>query len=178
MFCGLICHPPTAYAGSRKPQPLLPLLRSMVGLSNSQSDLYGYMTVQERIDFTIIIIVFGVLAGGQVLTIYVSWHKDFNLYCCNSAYTFGLLTAELLVCLIPDITSVAELVLFSDTSGLLRLHFGSFGCYAPPLWTSGSNSNSPALRPCFYTPSRYNFQSSCRNGLRRLVKFDMGCEIG
>jgi len=67
--------PPT-YAGSRKPQSLLPLLRSMVGLHSSQSDLYGYMTVQERIDFTIIIIVFGVLAGG--------------------AYTFGLLTAELL----------------------------------------------------------------------------------
>jgi hypothetical protein len=58
--------PPIAptYAGSRKPEPLLSLLRSMLGLHNSHSDLYGYMTIRERIDFTIVILVFGALAGA------------------------------------------------------------------------------------------------------------------
>jgi len=69
--------PPIAptYAGSRKPESLLSLLRSMLGLHNSHSDLYGYMTVRERIDFTIVILVFGVLVGA--------------------ANSFALLTAEI-----------------------------------------------------------------------------------
>lgn len=66
--------PPT-YAGSRKPPSLLPLLRAMLGMHNSHSDLYGYMTIRERIDFTIVIIVFGVLVGA--------------------ANSFALLTAEI-----------------------------------------------------------------------------------
>jgi len=47
----------------------------MLGLHNSHSDLYGYMTIRERIDFTIVILVFGALAGA--------------------ANSFALLTAEI-----------------------------------------------------------------------------------
>ncbi|EGO00078.1 hypothetical protein SERLA73DRAFT_180488 [Serpula lacrymans var. lacrymans S7.3] len=51
--------PPT-HAGSQKPQEMTSLLRAMVGFKCPPE---AHMTLRERIDFMIVIIIFGVLAG-------------------------------------------------------------------------------------------------------------------
>jgi hypothetical protein len=54
--------PPT-YAGSRKPQSFLSLLRAMIGFHVDESS-DAYMTLRERLDFSIITVIFGVLASA------------------------------------------------------------------------------------------------------------------
>lgn len=50
-----------AYAGSKPSPPLSSLLRAMMGLKTSPD---AQMTVQERIDFSIVTLVFGVLVAA------------------------------------------------------------------------------------------------------------------
>jgi len=54
--------PPT-YAGSRKPQSLLSLIRAMLGLHVEKSS-DAYMTQRERLDFSIMITIFGSLVAA------------------------------------------------------------------------------------------------------------------
>lgn len=90
--------PPIAptYAGSRKPPNLTLLLRTMRGLQCSRTDLYSYMTVRERIDFILIVSVFGVLVGGanafSLLTAQIFEPVGY------SNMTSGLFGAALLLC--------------------------------------------------------------------------------
>ncbi|KAH7921403.1 MFS general substrate transporter [Leucogyrophana mollusca] len=52
--------PPT-YAGSKKAQSLLSLIRAMLGMQCPED---AYMSKRERLDFTIVIMIFGVLVGA------------------------------------------------------------------------------------------------------------------
>jgi MFS transporter, FLVCR family, MFS-domain-containing protein 7 len=51
----------TAYAGSKKTPPLLHLLRAWVGLKVPPASV---MSRREQFDFTIVILVFGVLVAA------------------------------------------------------------------------------------------------------------------
>ena len=52
----------TAYAGSKSPPSLHSLIHAMTGRTSSDKDTY--MAPHERLDFIIITLVFGVLAGA------------------------------------------------------------------------------------------------------------------
>jgi FLVCR family MFS transporter 7 len=52
----------TAYAGSKAPQSLWSLVRAMAGKTSPGED--SYMSPRERLDFTIISTLFGVMAGA------------------------------------------------------------------------------------------------------------------
>lgn len=83
--------PPT-YAASKPSLPLSSLLRAMMGTQRSQD---AYMTIQERVDFSIMVLVFGTLVAGAnafaILTAQIMQPVGYG------AVTSGLLGACLLL---------------------------------------------------------------------------------
>lgn len=63
-----------AYAASRDPKSLLSLLSAMSGLQTSDKNAgsESHMTIRERLDFIIVVIVFGVLVGGSVHIVFIA----------------------------------------------------------------------------------------------------------
>lgn len=57
----------TAYAGSKKSSSLMSLVRAMLGM---QTATEAYMSIRERTDYAIIILIFGVLVAALVLRYY------------------------------------------------------------------------------------------------------------
>ncbi|KAG6902749.1 hypothetical protein C0995_011897 [Termitomyces sp. Mi166 len=74
---GSVPPTPPTYAGSKASPPLKSLVYAMLGLKTSED---AHMTLRERLDFVIVVLVFGSLAGGKP----------------NRANSFAILTAQIM----------------------------------------------------------------------------------
>lgn len=80
-----------AYAGSKPPASLRGLLLAMAGRPPNREST---MTVRERIDFAVIVVVFGILVAAYVLAASPTSDTDRRAY---STASFSILTNQIFV---------------------------------------------------------------------------------